>query len=192
MVAVTARARTSMPAVLTTVRWLLLLHSLLQLQPTAAGSPGDSAQQQCDFAVFDGATADDASLFARHVRQRQPTLLAGATALWPAVTEWQPFERFARRFAELQLPVRKPITTARGQSFRRASRHVTLGQWARRLQAGGAPPFVFDTNGSSGILPALGADIRPVPAGLATVLKTSLFSLAGACASQACGCLGSG
>ena len=176
-----------MPSVLAVVR-LLLLQSLLLRLPTAAGS----GEQQCDFAVFDGATADDASLFAHHVRQRQPTLLAGVTAHWPAVKEWQPFERFARRFSKLQLPVRKPITTARGQSFRRASRHVTLGQWARRLQTEGTPPFVFDTNGSSGILPALGADIRPVPAGLTTVLKTSLFSLAGAYASPSRHCLGGG
>lgn len=134
----------------------------------------------CDFAVFGSAEAADASLFEGRVRQRQPTLLRGATAHWPALAKWQPFEQFARRHADLQLPVRKPLTTARGQSFRRAAQYITLSQWAHHLQAGENPPFVFDTNGSSGILPALGADVRPLPKGLTRVLRTPIFSLTGA------------
>lgn len=155
--------------------WLQAL--LLQLLPSTTGW-----DQNCDFAVVDDGreVADDASLFERRVRQQRPAALVGAAAHWPALAEWQPFERFARRYANLHLPVRKPVATARGQSFRRASRHVTVRQWAQRLQSGGNPPFVFDTNGSSGILPALGADIHPLPRGLTTVLRTSLFSLAGA------------
>ncbi len=159
---------------------------LLQLPSTAVVAGVDESSDQingdsadCDFAVFDSATADDVSQFERHVRQRQPTLLAGATAHWPALAKWRPFERFARRHANLQLPVRKPLTTARGQSFRRASQYITLSQWALRAR----PPFVFDTNGSSGILPALGADVRPLPKGLTTVLRTPIFSLTGACVS---------
>ena len=157
---------------------LLLLALGLAAARSSAGGPAD---RQCDFAIVDAATAAEPTRFGQHVRQRQPTLSVGATAHWAATTEWQSLDTFAGRYADLQLPVRKPATTARGQSFRRAAKHVTLGQWARRLRSnGGRPPLVFDTNGSSGVLPAFGADIQPLPAGLAAVLKTSLFSLAGA------------
>ena len=68
--------------------------------------------------------------------------------------------------------VRDPATTARGESFRVAQRYITLARWARRLHAGRKAaaagqeakpaPFVFDSNASSAILPALRA-VSPAP-----------------------------
>ena len=143
--------------------WLLLLGAVRAPEPA------------CDFAVV-----DDPALLRRH---QQPTLLRGGAEHWPALREWRGFPAFVTRHPDLSLPIRRPETTARGQSFRRAERHVTLRQWGRTLRQGGAPPLVFDSNGSSALLATLGADIRPLGA-LAAVLQTPLFSLADGTAAE--------
>ena len=160
-------------------RGLPALAVLAALTTLIPASP--QGQQRCDFLTLpDGAaTANDFQLFAERVRQRQPTLLLNATGSLPATRAWRSLAALAARYGDLQLPVRKPASTARGQSFRRASKHMTLSSWVARLKDGGAPPLVFDTNGSSGIFARTIEDIRPLPSGLLPVLKTSLFSLAG-------------
>lgn len=138
-------------------------------------------EASCDFAVLMGGqdAVMDAGRFAELVRQRQqPTLLVNATGAWAGLRDWMPFDSFSKRYGWLQLPVRRPSTTARGQSFRRANKFVTVEGWGQRLAAGQGPPLVFDTNGSSGLLASFRPDISPLPAGLATVLRMPVFSLA--------------
>jgi len=137
------------------------------------GSSGQhSSTEHCQFDVVDGSTLTRET-FEETIRQKQPVLIFGLTADWPAHKKWHS-PQFAKEYGDILLP--NSGVQARSGARKTLQEYVDLKEEDRYV--------AFDSlNFMNDMLPRLKEDFD-VPDPLMKVFREPLFSLAGSVATS--------